>query len=77
MAAVTSAQIYKMIDGAYFYEKADHLLRLVKHIRAQRIGTDELCTELESLANEFMRKAVELESKGASGKADLDEAKLG
>jgi len=50
-----------MIDGQYFYEKADQLLRLVKHIRGRGIEFEDLCRELETLANEFMRKAIDLE----------------
>lgn len=50
-----------LIDATYFYEKADHCLRLAKHARAKTIGGEEIGAELESLANEFMRKAVELE----------------
>ena len=50
-----------MVTAAYFYEKADHMLRLVKHVRARGIDVEDLCAELEALANEFMRKAVELD----------------
>jgi hypothetical protein len=63
--AWASAFFNNMKDAAAFlYEKADQLLRLFKHIRTKGIGPEDLCLELETVANELMRKAVELSESG-------------
>ena len=50
-------------DATYFLQKADHLFRLIKHARSNSLPQEELYVELESLANEFMTKAVEIQTK--------------
>lgn len=55
-------------DATYFLEKADQLFHLIKHTRASRIPQEQLCVELESLANEFMAKAVEIQTKRDRGR---------
>jgi hypothetical protein len=62
---------FDMIYAAYFYEKADQLLRLAKHVPAKGIGTEDLCMELEALANEFMQKAVELDVRSGKERSSL------
>jgi len=54
-------------DEIYFLEKADQLFRLIKHARASSISQEELCVELDSLANEFMTRAVEVQTKRDRG----------
>ena len=50
-------------DATYFLQKADQLFRLIKHARSNSLPQEELYMELESLANEFMTKAVEIQTK--------------
>jgi hypothetical protein len=49
------AQCAPMLDAQYFLEIADRFVRMA---RANR----EIADELESLANEFMKKAVEFDT---------------
>ncbi|HEY9716106.1 MAG TPA: hypothetical protein V6C69_01450 [Trichormus sp.] len=52
-----------MHEATYFIEKADQLSRLAKQVRAGSIPQNEIYNELETLANEFMAKAVDLDTK--------------
>lgn len=54
-------------DAIYFLEKADQLFHLIKHARANSIPHEELCAELECLANEFMAKAVAKQTRRGRG----------
>ena len=54
-------------DVTYFLEKADQLFHLIKHARASSISQEDLCLELDALANEFMTKAVEAQTKRDRG----------
>jgi hypothetical protein len=49
------------IDSQYFVDKADQCFRL-----ARSVGTEsadrEIATELDALANEFLKKAVEIDT---------------
>ena len=51
----------KMNEAASFlHEKANQLFRIVKHVRSKGISHEDLCFELEAVAGELTRKAVEL-----------------
>jgi hypothetical protein len=49
------------IDSQYFIEKADQCFRLARSAGAEPV-MNSIATELDALANEFLRKAVEIDA---------------
>ena len=49
------------IDSQYFVDKADQCFRLARSIGAESTQR-RLATELDALGNEFLKKAVELDT---------------
>jgi hypothetical protein len=48
-------------DSEYFIAKADQCFRLAKHIRGDHANS-EIAAELDAIANEFLARAVEIDT---------------
>jgi hypothetical protein len=48
-------------DSEYFIAKADQCFRLAKHIRGDQANS-EIAAELDAIANEFLARAVEIDT---------------
>ena len=48
-------------SSEHFIAKAEQCFRLARHIRADRSGPD-VAAELDAIANEFLARAVELDT---------------